>query len=60
MRGNISIRLRQITAYAEDILVMTRTEQTLIDTFLKLKKKRQKKENEGKTKYMKCGRRKTN
>jgi hypothetical protein len=30
-------RLRQITAYADDILVMARTKQTLIDTFMKLK-----------------------
>jgi hypothetical protein len=37
MRGNISTRPRQITAYAEDILVMARTKQTLIDTFMKLK-----------------------
>jgi hypothetical protein len=34
--GNLH-RLRQITAYADDILLMARTEQTLIGTFLKLK-----------------------
>jgi porphobilinogen deaminase len=63
MRGSISTRLRQITAYAEDILVMARTELTLIDTFVKLKEEANRYGlvvNEGRTKYMKCGRRKNN
>jgi hypothetical protein len=33
LRGNISTRLRQITAYADDILITARTRQSLIDTF---------------------------
>jgi hypothetical protein len=37
MRGNISTRPRQITAYADVIPVMARTKQTFIDTFMKLK-----------------------
>jgi hypothetical protein len=37
IRGNISIRLKQLSAYADDVLVMARTKQALIDTFLKLK-----------------------
>jgi hypothetical protein len=32
MKGNISTRLRQITAYADDILITTRTGHSLIDT----------------------------
>ena len=37
LRGNISIRLKQCSAYADDILITTRTKQTLINTFQKLK-----------------------
>jgi hypothetical protein len=63
MRGNISKRLRQITSYVDDILVVARTKQTVIDTFMKLKGEA--KEYGlvvivGKSKYMKCGRRKRN
>jgi len=62
LRGNISTRLKQCSAYADDILITARTEQTMIDTFKKLK-------NislqfglivqENKTKYMKCTRKET-
>jgi hypothetical protein len=37
LRGNITTRLKQCTAYADDILLTTRTRQSLIDTFQKLK-----------------------
>jgi retron-type reverse transcriptase len=37
LRGNISTRLKQCTAYADDILITTRTTQAMIDTFVKLK-----------------------
>ena len=60
LRGNIPTRLKQCTAYADDILITTRTAQAMTDTFVKLK-------NESlkyglivkvhKTKYMKCTRR---
>jgi hypothetical protein len=38
LRGNISTRLKQCSAYADDILITARTKQTLMDTFEKLKK----------------------
>jgi len=37
LRGNITTRLKQRIAYADDILLTTRTKQTLLDTFQKLK-----------------------
>jgi hypothetical protein len=37
LRGNISTRLKQCTAYADNILITTRTTQKMIDTFVKLK-----------------------
>ena len=37
LRGNITTCLKQCTAYTDDILLTTRTEQSLIDTFQKLK-----------------------
>jgi len=37
LRGDISTRLRQLTAYADDILITARTRQSLIDTFQNLK-----------------------
>ena len=37
LRGNITTRLKQYTAYADDILLTTRTKQSLLDTFQKLK-----------------------
>jgi len=60
MRGNISTRLKQCSAYADDILITTRTAQVMIDTFVKLKNESQKyglMVNVHKTKYMKCTRR---
>jgi len=38
LKGNISTRLRQCTAYANDILITARTTQAMIDTLVKLKK----------------------
>ena len=37
LRGNVSTRLRQCTACADDILITARTTQAMIDTFVKLK-----------------------
>jgi hypothetical protein len=37
LKGNISTRLKQCTAYADDILITTRTAQAMTDTFVKLK-----------------------
>jgi hypothetical protein len=39
LRGNISTRLRQLTAYADDILIIAYTKHSLIDTFQQLKNK---------------------
>jgi len=36
LRGNICTRLRQCTAYADDILITARTTQAMTDTFVKL------------------------
>jgi len=36
--GNITARLKQSIAYADDILLTTRTKQYLIDTFLETKR----------------------
>jgi len=61
LRGNISTRLKQCTAYADDILVTTRTTQAMIHTFVKLKNVSLKYGllvNVHKTKYLKCTRRK--
>jgi len=60
LRGNISTRLRQCTAYADDILITARTRQAMIDTFVKLKNESLKyglTVNVHKTKYLKCSRR---
>jgi hypothetical protein len=38
LRGNTSTRLKQCSAYADDILITARTKQTMTDTFEKLKK----------------------
>ena len=37
LRGNFTTRLKQCTTYADDIMLTTRTKQSLIDTFQKLK-----------------------
>jgi len=55
MRGNISMRLKQVCVYADDIVMVTRTEQALINTFQKLKQEAIKYGlviNQNKTKYM--------
>jgi hypothetical protein len=60
LRGNISTRLKQCTAYAYDILITARTAQAMIDTYVKLKNESLKYDlvvNVHKTKYMKCTRR---
>jgi len=60
LRGNISTRLRQCTAYADDILITARTTQAMTDTFVKFKNESLKyglTANVHKTKYLKCSRR---
>ena len=60
LRGNISTRLKQCSAYADDVLITTRTAQAMIDTFVKLRNESLKYGlivNTHKTKYMKCTRR---
>jgi hypothetical protein len=60
LRGNISTRLKQCAAYADDIVITSRTAQAMIDTFVKLKNESLKYGlivNVHKTKYMKCTRR---
>jgi hypothetical protein len=60
LRGNISTRLKQNTAYADDILITIRTTKAMIDTFVKLKNELLKYGlivNVHKTKYLKCSRR---
>jgi hypothetical protein len=60
LRGNISTRLKQCTAYADAILITTRTTQAMIDTFVKLKNESLKyglTVNVDKTKYLNCSRR---
>ena len=57
LRGNISTRLKQLTAYADDILILARTNQSLIDTFQQLKNNYMEVGltiNVKKTKYLKC------
>ena len=60
LRGNISTRLRQLMAYADDVLIIARTKQSLIDTFQQLKDNSMEvglTKNEKKTKYLKCTKR---
>jgi len=60
LRGNICTRLRQGTAYADDILITERTTQAMIDTFVKLKNESLKyglTVNAQKKNYLKCSRR---
>jgi len=62
LRGNISTRLKQCSAYADDILITARTKQTMTDTYEKLKNisiQFAVTVNENKTKYMKCTRKET-
>jgi hypothetical protein len=59
IRGTISTTLRQICAYADDLLIMARTRQAMMDTFIKLKNEAIESGlvvNMAKTIYMKCSR----
>jgi hypothetical protein len=59
LRGNISTRLKQCSAYADEILITTITKQSIIDTFQKLKEISVQSGliiNEQKTKYLRCTR----
>ena len=57
LRGNISTRIKQCSAYADDILITTRTKHSLVDTFQRLKEISVQVGliiNEQKTKYLRC------
>ena len=57
--GNVTTRLKQICAYADDIVIIGRTKQTLINTFCKLKHEALNAgliANNNKTKYLHCSR----
>jgi hypothetical protein len=59
VRGNITTRLKQICAYADDIVIIGRTKQSLVETFCKLKNEAQEFGlivNNNKTKYFYCTR----
>jgi len=59
VRGNITTRLKQICAYADDNVIIGRTQQILIDTFCKLKYEALNaglRANNYKTKYLFCTR----
>jgi hypothetical protein len=59
LRGSITTRLKQCTAYADDILLTTRTKQSLLDTFQKLKETSAQYGlivNGRNTKYLRCAR----
>jgi len=61
LRDNISTLLRQLMAYADDVLITARTVQSLIDTFQQLKNNSIEVGltiNEKKTKYLKCTKKK--
>jgi hypothetical protein len=59
VRGNITTRLKQICAYADDTVILGRTKKVLTDTLLKLKQEALKAGliiNTNKTKYLYCTR----
>jgi len=59
VQGNITTRLKQICTYADDIVIIGRTKQILIDTFCKLKHEVLNAGlivNNNKTKYLYCTR----
>jgi len=61
VRGNITTRLKQICAYADDIVITGRTKQILIDTFCKIKQEALNAGlivNNNKTKYLYCTKKK--
>jgi hypothetical protein len=56
-RGNVSTRLKQISAHADDDVIIGRTKQAMINTFTELKNEASKYGllvNESKPKYIKC------
>jgi hypothetical protein len=62
IRGNITTRLKQVCVYADDVVLVTRTKQALVNTLQKLKKKAEKYGlviNQEKTKYMRHSRTQT-
>jgi hypothetical protein len=62
LRGNISTRTKQLCAYADDVVIIARTQNALKETFITLQKEAEKQGliiNTSKTKYMKLTR-KTN
>jgi hypothetical protein len=62
LRGNISTRLKQLIAYADDILILARTKGSLIEALQQLKSSIEVglRINEEKTKYLKCSKKDTN
>ena len=63
LRGNITTRLKQRTAHADDITLTTRTKQSLINTFQKLKEIPAQNGpivNGQETKYLRCTRKNYN
>ena len=63
LRGNISTRLKQLMAYADDILITARTKGALIEALHQLKSSSMEvglRINEEKTKYLKCSKKDTN
>jgi len=63
LKGNITTCLKQCTAYADDIMLTTRTKQSLIDTVQKIKEISTKYGlivNGQKTKYFRCTRKNYN
>jgi len=63
IRGNTTTRLKQACVYADDVVLVTGTEQALINTFKKLKQEAEKYGltiNQNKTKHMRHSRKHTN
>jgi hypothetical protein len=57
LKNNISTHIKQYSAYADDILITTRTMHSFVDTFQRLKEISAQvglKRNEQKTKYLRC------
>jgi hypothetical protein len=57
LRGNMSTRSKQCVAYADDILIISRTEESMVETFSQLKEQSEQLGliiNHDKTKYLKC------
>jgi len=57
LRGNISTRLKQLMAYADEILILARTKKSLMEALQQLKQSSIEvglKINEEKTKFLKC------